>query len=295
MLWVTLELNMLRFLPIMSSEGGLALENTIKYFLVQRWASIVFLIGFFFSIIFWNTIIYICLIGILLKLGASPLHGWFVSIIKTCSLWVLVLLSRVQKIIPLLIMSNFFIRLYIFIFFSIRTFFIVIISLPGSINLNKILALSSMSNLIWFLVCTQLNIKLLTIFISIYILLLVGVLLMYNKNIYRLFIQINRIVFIDKIMIIFVFISLGGLPPLLGFLGKLLVLKNILVYINIVFLFSLIYTSLIVLYHYLSRIFFLITYTPILKYSNKIVTLRWKKIIYILSVISFNLFIILPF
>merc|ERR1739838_569807 len=112
--------------------------------------------------------------------------------------------------------------------------------------------------------CTQLNIKLLTIFISIYILLLVGVLLMYNKNIYRLFIQINRIVFI----------ALGGLPPLLGFLGKLLVQKNILVYINIVFLFSLIYTSLIVLYHYLSRIFFLITYTPILKYSNKIVTLR---------------------
>merc|ERR1739838_695301 len=121
---------------------------------------------------------------------------------------------------------------------------------------------------------TQLNIKLLTIFISIYILLLVGVLLIYNKNIYRLFIQINRIEFMDKIMITFVFISLGGLPPLLGFLGKLLVLKNILIYINIVFLFSLIYTSLIVLYHYLSRIFFLITYTPILKCSNKIVTLR---------------------
>jgi NADH:ubiquinone oxidoreductase subunit 2 (subunit N) len=59
----------------MSSEMGLALENTIKYFLVQSWASIVFLMGIFFSVLFWESIIYLSILGVMLKLGAAPLHG----------------------------------------------------------------------------------------------------------------------------------------------------------------------------------------------------------------------------
>tara|TARA_B100000768_G_C11080346_1_gene290528 strand:+ start:215 stop:373 length:159 start_codon:yes stop_codon:yes gene_type:complete len=34
-LWAALEINILLFLPVIASESGLALENTIKYFLVQ--------------------------------------------------------------------------------------------------------------------------------------------------------------------------------------------------------------------------------------------------------------------
>ena len=99
------------------------------------------------------------------------------------------------------------------------------------------------------------------------ILLLLGVLIIYRKYSYGLFTQINSIVMFDKIIIVFVFISLGGLPPLLGFLGKLIVLKNILVSVNILFILIIIYTSLIILYHYLSRTFFIITYLPSIKYS----------------------------
>ena len=59
----------------MSTGGRLALENTIKYFLIQRWASIVFLLGYFFSAALFKNLIYMSLISILLKLGAAPLHG----------------------------------------------------------------------------------------------------------------------------------------------------------------------------------------------------------------------------
>lgn len=66
---------MLMFLPIISSEPGLALENTIKYFLVQRWASILFLIGVIMAIVFEESLFFIRFIGLILKLGAAPFHG----------------------------------------------------------------------------------------------------------------------------------------------------------------------------------------------------------------------------
>jgi len=36
LLWIRLELNILRFLPIISSKGNIEIENSIKYFLIQR-------------------------------------------------------------------------------------------------------------------------------------------------------------------------------------------------------------------------------------------------------------------
>lgn len=293
-IWVSLELNILRFLPIMSSEMGLALENTIKYFLVQSWASIVFLMGIFFSVLFWESMIYLSILGVMLKLGAAPLHGWFISILKTCSLWVLVFLSRVQKIIPLMILRNLHISSFLILVFSISTFLFVIVRLPGAISLNKILALSSIGNLIWFLVRSQVQMKLFILFMFIYILLLLGVLLLYKKTGLNQFMQINGIVFTDKIIILFVFMSLGGLPPLLGFLGKLVILKNIIIYINMVFLVILIYTSLIILYNYISRIFFLLNYMPSIKYCFKAESRLLKKTTYLISVVGFNLFMVMP-
>merc|ERR1712150_317379 len=92
-----------------------------------------------------------------------------------------------------------------------------------------------------------LSIKLILIFIIIYIYMLLGIYIFYNIYHYNIFIQINRINFFDKIIIILVFISLGGIPPILGFLRKLLILKII---INYFFFFS----SAISLY--ISYIFF---------------------------------------
>ena len=53
------------------------------------------------------------------------------------------------------------------------------------------------------------------------------------------------------------FISLGGMPPLLGFLRKMIILKIILInFFNMVFILIVIFSSLILLYFYLSRIYF---------------------------------------
>merc|ERR1711923_105485 len=90
-----------------------------------------------------------------------------------------------------------------------------------------------------------------------------------------------------------IFISLGGIPPLLGFLGKIIILKILLNnFIRITIIFAIIVSSLLLLYFYLSRIYFYLTNVPSLKINFKLSLLSIKKIIYFISLVYFNLFFI---
>ena len=106
------------------------------------------------------------------------------------------------------------------------------IILPGTLRLNKILALSSINNLAWILISIIMSTKLFFLFILIYTYLLIGFSIFYKSYRINIFIQINRINILDKIILIMLFMSLGGLPPLLGFLRKYLIIKFIIYNIN---------------------------------------------------------------
>lgn len=152
-IWVRLEFNILRFLPIITSREYSPIENSIKYFLVQRIASIIYIICILLCLIKYNFILEIFIITrIMIKLGAAPFHGWFLSLSKSLSLFVLLLISTVQKIIPVLIVSRLNIFNIIIIFVCIVTFFVIFYNRIILLNLIKILALSGINNLVWFLV-----------------------------------------------------------------------------------------------------------------------------------------------
>jgi NADH-ubiquinone oxidoreductase chain 2 len=84
----------------------------------------------------------------MIKLGAAPFHGWFLSLSKSLSLFVLLLISTVQKIIPVLIVSRLNIFNIIIIFVCIVTFFVIFYNRIILLNLIKILALSGINNLV---------------------------------------------------------------------------------------------------------------------------------------------------
>jgi len=287
-IWLRLEINMLRFLPIISSGLNIELENSVKYFLIQRWASIIFLISYFFCSYFINSIRILLILSIFIKLGISPFHTWFISILKTCSLYILMLLSSLQKIIPLIILNNVFFFFRIFYFCIIITIIFLVIILSSVININKLLALSSLGNILWLISSNLLSLKLMILFLTIYVFLLMGIYLFYNSFYYNLFIQINRINFFDKIIIVLLFISLGGIPPLLGFLRKFLILKIIFIYENLILFLIIIFSSLVLLYHYMSRIYFFITFMPSLKTNFSTNNYSITKYFYLISVIIFN-------
>ena len=287
-IWLRLEINMLRFLPIISSGLNIELENSVKYFLIQRWASIIFLISYFFCSYFINSIRILLILSIFIKLGISPFHTWFISILKTCSLYILMLLSSLQKIIPLIILNNVFFFFRIFYFCIIMTIIFLVIILSSVININKLLALSSLGNILWLISSNLLSLKLMILFLTIYVFLLMGIYLFYNSFYYNLFIQINRINFFDKIIIVLLFISLGGMPPLLGFLRKFLILKIIFIYENLILFLIIIFSSLVLLYHYMSRIYFFITFIPSLKTNFSTNNYSITKYFYLISVTIFN-------
>ena len=287
-IWIRLEINILRFLPIISSGLNIELENSVKYFIIQRWASIIFLIRFFFCNYLFNRFYTLLIIRIFIKLGISPFHTWFISILKTCSLFILIILSTVQKLIPLIILNNIYINFNLLYFRIIITIIFILFILSSVINLNKLLALSSLGNILWLISRNILSLKLILLFIFIYIYILLGIYIFYNIYYYNIFIQINRINFFDKIIIIMVFMSLGGIPPMLGFLRKLLILKIIFIYENMFLFLIIIFSALILLYHYISRIYFFLTFIPSIKIRFSTNNFSWVKFIYIISLFFFN-------
>lgn len=291
-MWIRLEINILRFLPIISSGLNIELENSVKYFIIQSWASIIFLIRFFFCNYLFNNFYLLLIIRIFMKLGIAPFHTWFISILKTCSLFILIILSSIQKIIPLIILNNIYINYIIYYIRIFLTIIFILFILSRVINLNKLLALSSLGNILWLISRNILSIKLILLFIIVYIYILLGIYIFYNIYYYNIFMQINSINIFDKIIIIILFISLGGIPPILGFLRKLLILKIIFIYENILLFLIIIFSSLVLLYHYISRIYFFLTLIPSIKlrvnYSNNSIF----KYTYLLSFLFFIFYFI---
>lgn len=244
---------------------------------------------FFFCNYLFNRFYLLIIIRIFIKLGISPFHTWFISILKSCSLYILIILSTVQKLIPLIILNNIYINYIIFYLRIFLTIIFILLILSRVVNLNKLLALSSLGNILWLISRNILSIKLILIFIIIYIYILLGIYIFYNIYHYNIFIQINRINFFDKIIIILLFISLGGMPPILGFLRKLLILKIIFIYENIFLFLLIIFSSLVLLYHYMSRIYFFLTYIPSIKLGLNYTINSWIKYIYLVSIVFFIL------
>merc|ERR1711994_444965 len=117
------------------------------------------------------------------------------------------------------------------------------------------------------------SLKLIILFFIIYIYILSGVIFIYGQIKLGRFFYVNSINFFDKFFLILVFISLGGIPPLLGFLSKFIVLK-----------------ILISFYFYLSRLYFFLSNLPIIKIRFKINFINFKKLSYLISLINLNLF-----
>ena len=204
------------------------------------------------------------------KVRDSPISYMIYYHYKNESFFIIILLSTVQKIIPLYFIRN--------IFFSKALFFISIFLtrifsaalLWTIVSIGKLLAISSIININWILIRTQISFKLVFLFIFIYLHLLLGLVLILNKNNSKTFIQrTNKIGTLDKVGIILIFMSLGGLPPLLGFLIKLVILKFILLKNNIILAIVLVFLSLILLFHYLSRSYYLLTMYPRIKFITK--------------------------
>nr|AID22231.1 NADH dehydrogenase subunit 2 [Pseudostegana pallidimaculata] len=260
--WMGLEINLLSFIPLMSDSNNnlMSTEASLKYFLTQALASTVLL----FSVILmmlkniiielnYSYISMMMLSTLLMKSGAAPFHFWFPNMMEGMT-WInsLTLLTW-QKIAPLILIFH----VNLDFLLKISAILSTIVGALGGINqtsLRKLMAFSSINHLGWMLMSLNISKMSWMTYFLFYMFLSVSIILMFNIFKMFHFNQMFSMVFNSKMMIFFLltnFLSLGGLPPFLGFLPKWLVIQQLTLNNNFFLIFIMIMMTLITLFFYL--------------------------------------------
>nr|DAZ87521.1 TPA_asm: NADH dehydrogenase subunit 2 [Phytosciara flavipes] len=265
-LWMGLEINLMAFIPILVSKNNLNnSEASLNYFLIQAFASTVLLFSIIFLILnnnmmFMNILILpdlsmkLITLALMMKLGAPPFHFWFPNVMENIN-WIngLILMTW-QKLGPMMVLSYFIKPNIIFISFILLSTFMGAIGGLNQISLRKLLAFSSINHLGWMFVALMYNENIWIMYFVIYS--FMNFCLIYMFKIFQIF-YLNQVysIFMSspllKITLLTSMLSLGGLPPFLGFAPKWMIIQSLsFMNMNLMNLF-LICMSLVTLFYYL--------------------------------------------
>nr|YP_010693204.1 NADH dehydrogenase subunit 2 [Bactrocera curvifera]WCB98983.1 NADH dehydrogenase subunit 2 [Bactrocera curvifera] len=294
--WMGLEINLLSFIPLMNNNNLTSAEASLKYFLTQAMASAVLLFAIVMTYLdnypiaenssYYNNLMIIS--SLLLKSGAAPFHFWFPNVMEGLSWMNALTLMTWQKIAPLMLISYAAQNTFIFMAVIAST----ITGSLGGLNqtsLRKLMAFSSINHLGWMLVAMETSESMWCIYFSFYTFLSFSLTFMFNN--FKMF-HINQLFnsfFNSKILKFLLFLnllSLGGLPPFIGFLPKWLVIQLLVLSGQYVLMTIMTTMTLITLYFYLRLCFaaFMLNY-----YEN-----NWT-IYTAMNNISFKVMLVLSF
>ena len=249
------------FIPlIIRTKNLFSSESALKYFLTQALASSVFLFSILIILLFRNFKIFnlnfylIILISrtILIKIASAPFHFWLPRVIEGLEWNSIIILITWQKLAPLIIFSyclNFYLLIYLVIF-------AIIFGSLGGLNqtsLRKLIAFSSINHLGWIIIRIITRETLWLSYYLFYCFLRFNVIFMFNNlkliNINQTF-YISNLNIIFKISIFVVLLSLGGLPPFLGFFPKWIVIEILVIKKIFFILIFMLFFTLITLFFY---------------------------------------------
>nr|YP_010166777.1 NADH dehydrogenase subunit 2 [Scarodytes savinensis]QRV62881.1 NADH dehydrogenase subunit 2 [Scarodytes savinensis] len=301
--WMGLEINLLSFIPLISMKNNsFSSEASIKYFLIQALASSIFLFSVIMLItkskminelFIFNKILFMIMNStILLKLGAAPFHFWFPEIIEGMNWLNSLILMTWQKIAPMVILSYTIKNSMFILMIIVMSTFIGSIGGLNQTSLRKMLAYSSINHMGWMLSSFLMNEIMWIIYFIIYSFMSISIVLIFNSfNMFllkQLFMMINKN-YLIKFFITLNLLSLGGLPPFLGFFPKWIIIQNLSMN-NFFIVMFMIMMTLITLFFYLRICYSSILITNNEIYYNKMMNkMSFNKIfINITSFISIN-------
>nr|APQ47181.1 NADH dehydrogenase subunit 2 [Anolis sp. Z SP-2016] len=241
--WIGLEINTLAIIPIISMKHNpRSTEAAMKYFLTQTAASAMIL--FSSTMNAWYTGTWditqtlttpsniLLTLALTMKLGLAPLHFWLPEVLQGSTLPTALIITTWQKLAP---MSLIYMTIN-----SLSTTLLLMLGLLSSMvggwgGLNqtqtrKIMAFSSVSHLGWMMTVASIMTNILILNLMIYLIM--------TATMFHLLILSKAKTIKDTTtswtlsptlvtIIMLTLLSLGGLPPLTGFMPKWLILEEL--------------------------------------------------------------------
>nr|WNH18462.1 NADH dehydrogenase subunit 2 [Haemulon aurolineatum] len=240
--WMGLEMSTLAIIPLMAQHyHPRAVEAATKYFLTQATAAAMLLFASTTNAWLsgqWDIQqmshplpVTMITIALALKIGLAPLHSWLPEVLQGLDLTTGLILSTWQKLAPfallLQIQAN---NPTILILLGITS---TLVGGWGGLNqtqLRKILAYSSIAHLGWMILVLQFSPTLTFLTLITYFLMTFSTFLIFKlndaTNINSLATSWSKAPAITTLAPL-VLLSLGGLPPLTGFMPKWLILQEL--------------------------------------------------------------------
>nr|BBA13148.1 NADH dehydrogenase subunit 2 [Schismatogobius ninja] len=240
--WMGLEINTLAIIPLMSKHHHpRAVEATTKYFLTQATAAATLL--FASTTNAWLTGHWdihlmthpipttMIALALALKIGLAPLHTWLPEVLQGLDLMTGLILSTWQKLAPLILILQVPLQDQKLI----PTLALLSTLVGGWAGLNqtqlrKILAYSSIAHLGWMMIVIQFSPQLTLLALSMYLIMTTATFLLLAKNktttineLATSWTKTPTLTVVAPALLL----SLGGLPPLAGFMPKWLILQEL--------------------------------------------------------------------
>nr|YP_003227093.1 NADH dehydrogenase subunit 2 [Lagocephalus lunaris]ACX33655.1 NADH dehydrogenase subunit 2 [Lagocephalus lunaris] len=240
--WMGLEISTLAIIPLMAKHHHpRAVEATTKYFLTQATAAAVLL--FASTTNAWITGQWeiqqmthplptaMIILALALKVGLAPLHTWLPQVLQGLDLTTGLILSTWQKLAPFALLLQ--LQPNNPLLLTVLGTLSILVGGWGGLNqtqLRKIMAYSSIAHLGWMMVILQFTPSLALLTLSLYIIMTSSSFLAFILNktttINALATSWAKAPIITALMPLLL-LSLGGLPPLTGFMPKWLILQEL--------------------------------------------------------------------
>nr|ANW47201.1 NADH dehydrogenase subunit 2 [Thryssa kammalensis]UWV91782.1 NADH dehydrogenase subunit 2 [Thryssa kammalensis] len=241
--WMGLEINTLAIIPLMAQKHHpRAVEATTKYFLIQATAAAMILFAA-------STNAWICgqwdinqmshplassitMTALALKIGLAPLHLWLPEVLQGITLTTGLILSTWQKLAPLALIMQTANNAHPYLLTTLALSSTLVGGWAGlnQTQLRKILAYSSIAHLGWMILVSQMAPQMTLIALATYIIMTTAAFLMLNS------INSTKTITLTyawtkaptlTALTCLVLLSLGGLPPLTGFMPKWLIIQEL--------------------------------------------------------------------
>nr|ALK82281.1 NADH dehydrogenase subunit 2 [Stenocercus squarrosus] len=243
MAWIGLEMNTLAIIPIISKQHHpRATEAATKYFLTQAAASA--LILFSSMINAWHSGMWditqptnqtssiLLTIAIAMKLGLAPMHFWLPEVLQGTTMTTALIISTWQKLAPMTLIfltANNLSPSTLLLIGTLSTW----VGGWGGINqtqTRKMMAFSSIAHLGWMAAISPMLPNIMLLNLIIYMLMTTSMFMMLiltkSKTLQNMTTTWGPIPTMIT-MALLTLLSLGGLPPLSGFMPKWLILKEL--------------------------------------------------------------------